>query len=162
MQWEVVETVVGNLSTNQRPAFEGKSQERDSLLIRSEGHLYEFTVPIWKQWIWLIKPVPWSTLFRNYVSPEKFVEKRRIDCNDPYCYYVEFSDKHNYYYKQFWPWCQNMKNVVKSLRFAPQHCVAPGIAYFCSRSKQHINSHTCFTKTDPHNKLTLARNKSTW
>ena len=39
-----------NQSTNQRPAFGGKSMEHDGTLIRSEGHSAEFTVPIWKQY----------------------------------------------------------------------------------------------------------------
>ena len=41
--------MAGNLLTNQRPAFDGKSLERDGTLIMSEGHLDEFTVSIWKQ-----------------------------------------------------------------------------------------------------------------
>ena len=40
----VVEIMAGNLSTNQRPAFGGKSLECDGMLIMSEGHLGEFTV----------------------------------------------------------------------------------------------------------------------
>ena len=41
--------MAGNLSTNQRPAFSRKSLEHDGMLIMSEGHLDELTVPIWKQ-----------------------------------------------------------------------------------------------------------------
>ena len=33
--------------TNQRPAFGRKSLDHDGMLIRSEGHLSEFTVAIW-------------------------------------------------------------------------------------------------------------------
>ena len=37
----VAEIMFGNLSTNQRLAFGGKSLEHDGTLIRSEGHLDE-------------------------------------------------------------------------------------------------------------------------
>ena len=46
---------VTDARTDGRPAFDEKSLERDGTLIRSEGHLGEFTVPIWKQydqWLW--------------------------------------------------------------------------------------------------------------
>ncbi len=42
----VLETTSGNQSTNQRPVFDGKSLERDSMVITSEGQLGEFTVAI--------------------------------------------------------------------------------------------------------------------
>ena len=38
-----------NQLTNQRLGFGGTSLERDGMLITSEGHLGEFTVPAWKQ-----------------------------------------------------------------------------------------------------------------
>ena len=41
--------MAGNLSTNQRAAFGGKSLECDGTLIMSEGYLDELTVSIWKQ-----------------------------------------------------------------------------------------------------------------
>ena len=42
--------MAGNLVTNQRSAFGGKSLEPDGTLIRSEGHLGESTVPTRKEY----------------------------------------------------------------------------------------------------------------
>ena len=46
----VREIAYRNRSTDQRSAFGGKSLECDGMLIRSEDHLGEFTVPIWKRY----------------------------------------------------------------------------------------------------------------
>ena len=41
--------MVGNESTNQRPALGGKSLKHDSIPVRLEFHLGEFIAPIRKQ-----------------------------------------------------------------------------------------------------------------